>query len=223
MNQFFTPYQDYPVAFVAELTTLLPLVVGLFYLRSLQRDLKLLLFLFFIFFARDISSNFLASLEENNLFVYNFSSILEIFFLAFIFYYNTSIKSKKYRRIIIYVGIICLTSSLLLYTRDDFSAGDFTIVRIYGMILTAAFFERTLSEVSVKNILKYPMFWVGSGFLLYFCGTFFIFLLSNEILSRYAERDVFKLYWDTSLLFYMMLCLLSSIGIYASRYDNNLS
>jgi hypothetical protein len=223
MDQFFTPFREYPVAFVAELTTLLPLVIGLFYLRSLQQDLKLLLFLFFIFFVRDISSNFLASLKENNLFVYNLSSVLEIFFLAFIFYCNTSIKSKIYRRIIIYGGIICLLTSVLLYTRDDFSAGDFTIVRIYGMTLTAAFFERILSEVAVKDILKYPMFWVGSGFLLYFCGTFFIFLLSNEVLSKYAERDVFKLYWDTSLLFYMVFCLLSSIGIHASQYDNNLS
>lgn len=221
MSQFFTPFQDYPVAFIAELTTLLPIVVGLFYFRSLQRDLKILMILFLFFFIRDISSNSLAYHKENNLFIYNFFSILEILFLALIFRFNPDIKSKNYRRIIELGGIICFIASILLYTRDNFSAGDFTVLRLYGIILTAAFFERVLSEVAVKNILKYPMFWVGSGFLLYFCGTFFIFLLSSEVLSRYADRDVFKLYWYTNLVFYIIFCLLSSIGLWISKYGKD--
>ncbi|PRY23251.1 hypothetical protein CLV58_1428 [Spirosoma oryzae] len=223
MHQFFTPYQEYPVAFVAELITLLPVVLGSFYFRSLNHDIRFLVVLFFLFFIRDISSNFLAYFQINNLFIYNLFSILELVFLSLIFCYDDTIKVENYRRVIRWLGIACILASVFLYTRSDFSTGDFVIVRLYGIFLTIFFFERALSDVAVKNIVKYPMFWVASGFLLYFCGTFFIFLLSSEVLSSHAEKDTFTLYWDTNLIFYIIFCLLSSVGIYVNRYANNIS
>lgn len=223
MSQFFTPYQDYPIAFIAELITLLPLLIGLFRIYSLKRDTQFVLLLFVFFFLRDTSSNALAAVKENNLFIYNTFSFLEIIFLALIFYHNTKIHSSLYKRIILWGALICLSTSIVLYTKDDFSVGDFTTVRLYGIVLTVTFFERVLSEVVVKNILTYSMFWVSSGFLLYFCGTFFIFLLSDKVLSRNAPHAIFQLYWDTNLIFYIVLCLLSSVGIWMSKYDHNVS
>jgi len=63
------------------------------------------------------------------------------------------------------------------------------------------------------------MFWINSGWLLYFCGTFFIFLLSDKVLSRKAQPEIFQQYWDTNLIFYIFFCLLASIGIWFSKYD----
>ena len=219
MNQFFTPYQDYPIAFIAELITLLPIIIGLFRIHSSKYEIKFLVLFFFCFFAKDVLSNMLAFRKENNLFIYNLFSFIELLFLAVFFYANHRIHSEKYRRIIVLGGILALIVNLFSYTRSDFSAGNFTIVRLYGILITITFFERLLSELRIKNILSYSMFWINSGLLLFFCGTFFIFLLSDKVLSSKARPDIFQQYWDTNLIFYILFCLLASIGIWLSKYD----
>lgn len=221
MSRFFSPYQDYPIAFIAELITLLPILIGLFRIVSIKYEIRLLLVLFILFFLRDILSNLLASVKENNLFIYNIFSFIELFFLALIFYNNPRIHSSRYRKTIVWGVVISLFLGLLFYSKSDFSIIDFTIVRLYGILITIVFFERVLSEVRIKNILTYSMFWINSGWLLYFCGTFFIFLLSDKVLSRKAQPEIFQQYWDTNLIFYIFFCLLASIGIWFSKYDQD--
>lgn len=221
MSQFFTPYQDYPIAFIAELITLLPILIGLFRILSIKHEIKFLLILFVLFFLRDILSNLLASIKENNLFIYNIFSFIELFFLALIFYNSPKIHSPRYKKFIVFGVIVSLVIGLLFYNKNDFSIIDFTVVRLYGILIAVIFFERVLSEVRIKNILTYSMFWINSGFLLYFCGTFFIFLLSDKVLSRKAQPEIFQQYWDTNLIFYIFFCLLASVGIWFSKYDQN--
>lgn len=219
MNQYFTPYQEYPIVSIAELITLLPILIGLFHFYSSKRDIKLLIIFFVCFFIRDILSNKLAYAKENNLFIYNLFSFVELSFLALIFYTNDKIHSVNYKRIIIIGFMSALIINLFFYSTNDFSPGNFTLVRLYGMVITITFFGQILSEVNIKNILTYSMFWINSGLLLFFCGTFFIFLLSDKVLSTKAKPDVFQQYWDTNLIFYIVLCVLSSVGIWLSKHD----
>ena len=219
MNQYFTSYQDYPVVSVAEWITLLPLVVGLFYIRSGRRDILFLLLLFFGSFCRDIWSNILADAHENNLFVYNLFSFFELLILAGFFYSNHEIRSTRYKKTVVWGATVTIGLNLFFYSTEDFSTISFTTTRLYGILVVLAFFERVLSELTIKKIYSYSLFWINSGLLLYFCGTFFIFLLSNKVLSKTVDHSVFQRYWDRSLLFYMVLCILSSIGIWLSKYD----
>lgn len=220
MNKYFTSYQDYPIASIAEWITLLPLVIGLFFFRSGKRDILFLLILFGGFFCRDIWSNILASSHENNLFIYNIFSFLELILLACFFYNNHEICAKRYKKIVIWGAIVALIIDSFFYSTENFSVVNFTVARFYGVIMIMGFFERVLSELTIKRIYLYPLFWTNSGLLLYFCGTFFIFLLGNEVLSNTVKYDVFKQYWDISLLFYIVLCVLASVGIWLSKYDH---
>ena len=219
MNQYFTSYQEYPIVSIAELITLLPILIGLFHFHSSKRDINFLVIFFVCFLIRDVLSNKLADVKENNLFIYNFFSFVELLFLALIFYTNDRIHSVIYKRIIIVGFLSASIINLFFYSENDFSTGNFTIVRLYGIVITITFFGQILSEVNIKNILAYSMFWINSGLLLYFCGTFFIFLLSDKVLSSKAKPEVFQQYWDTNLIFYIVFCLLSSVGIWLSRFD----
>ena len=75
-----------------------------------------MILLFLLFFARDISSNILASRKENNLFVYNLFSFVELAALALIFYSNAKIHSVKYRQIIGWGLVIALLTDVVFYT-----------------------------------------------------------------------------------------------------------
>lgn len=219
MIQFFTPYQEYPIASLSELITLLPILIGLYYFRSTKIEIKLLVILFICFFIRDIYSNNLAYLKVDNIFIYNIFSFLELFFLALIFYSNSKIRSVKYKQIIVWGAATSLLIDVFFYSKNDFSVENFTIVRLYGILIIMAFYERVLSELNIKNILTYSMFWISSGLLLYYSGTFFIFLLGDIVLSTKSKPEVFHHYWNMNLLFYMFFCLLASIGIWFSKYD----
>lgn len=219
MEHLFTSFEEYPVAFIAEIITLLPLLTGLLFLKYTKNENKLLVAFFFLVFLRDISSNILAYSRTNNLFIYNLFSFVELIFLALLFYTNRRIASTTYRKAIIWGGLLAFLLNCLFYSTTDFSIGNFSTVRVYGLFLILIFFERVLAEMNVKNIVLYSMFWVSSGLLLYFCGTFFIFLLSDKVLSKDARPDIFRQYWYTNLIFYILFCVLASIGIWLSRYD----
>lgn len=219
MDRFFTSYQEYPVVSIAELITLLPIIIGLFSFYSSEYKIKFLVILFICFFVRDISSNILAYSKQNNLFLYNIFSIIELFFLALIFFNDEKVHSINYKRMIIWGVIVASCIDIFFYSKYDFSIGNFTVVRLYGLLVTVTYFVNILSELNVKNILTYSMFWINSGFLLYFCGTFFIFLLSDKVLSSKVDTKVFQQYWDTNLIFYIFFCLLASVGIWFSKYD----
>ena len=219
MDLFFSPYRTYPIAFVAELITLLPIVVGLFRLNYNKYGVKLLILFFLCVFIRDITSNIYANHGDNNLFIYNLFSFFELIFLTLFFLNNPRIHSRKYRQVIIWGGSLAVLINSFFYSRTDFSVGNFSIVRVYGLLLILLFFERVLSELTIKNIITYSMFWVSTGLLLYFCGTFFIFLLSDKVLSKEAKPEIFQQYWDTNLVFYILFCVLASIGIWFIKYD----
>lgn len=219
MDLFFSSYRAYPIAFVAELITLLPIVIGLFRLSYNKKQVGLLILFFLCVFIRDIISNIFANYGNNNLFIYNLFSFCELVFLAFFFVNNPRIHSRKYRQVIIWGGGVALLLNSFFYSKNDFSVENFSIVRIYGLFLILLFFERVLSELTIKNIIIYSMFWVSTGLLLYFCGTFFIFLLSDKVLSKDAKPEVFQQYWDTNLVFYILFCVLASIGIWFSKFD----
>lgn len=220
MNRFFTSYQDYPLDSISEIITLLPIIVGLFRFRYLKVSAKFLLVFFLLHFARDIISNAYASLGQNNIFVYNYFSYLEIG-MTWVIFYTTPADSITYKRSITIGLIIALLVSGFFYENDEFSVANYVIVRLYGLSILLPFFYLMLAESRVKNILHYPMFWFSTGFLLYLCGTFFIFLFGKEVLSIDTDHVIFDQYWQVVLLFYIVFCLCCSTGIWFSKQDQD--
>lgn len=218
MDRFFTPFSLFPLQSLQELITLLPIVAGLFSFRFISRSHLYVMLYFVATFLLNMITNILAYEDKNNLYVYNFFPAVEVLLLAGT-YYSLPITQKTYRQLIKWVTGFTLLIIGLFYQTQAFSVGDFTAVRLFGIFLTLLFFRNILLELSIRNILLYSMFWISSGFLVYWCATFFLFLMSNEVLSAHTEISIFANYWNSNIIAYIVLCLLASIGLWLSRFD----
>ncbi len=219
MDRIIYLFQRHPLNFIAESFSLLPLIIGIIFWRQVNKEVKYLTLFFALNFVKDFTSDIFAYYNESNLFIYNTFSLIEIFFLAAVYYNVNELDSKFYKKLVLYGCIVSLISNILLLRANEFSAGSFTVTRIYGIFVILIFYYHLLSKLYVNNIMFYSMFWISAGLLLHYSGTFFIFLLGDVVLSTKSKPEVFQQYWNTNLLFYILFCLLSSIGILFSKND----
>lgn len=189
------------------------------YWRLANKEVKYLTIYFFLIFVRDFTSNVFAYYRESNLFIYNIFSIVEIIFLYSLFYKIWGVTSETYKKQVLFGGVIALLIGISLFKTDEFSSWSFTVTRIYGISNVMGFYYQLLVKLNIKNIIYYSLFWISAGLLLYQSGTFFIFLLGDVVLSTKSKPEIFRQYWDTNLIFYIVFCLLASVGIWFSKYD----
>lgn len=219
MDRIIYLFQKHPLNFVAESISLIPLLIGIIFWPRVNREVKYLTLFFALNFVKDFTSDIFAYYNESNLFIYNIFSLVEIAFLAAVFYNVKELDSRFYKKLILYGCLISLLLNVIFLKTNEFSSGSFTITHVYGISIILVFYYHLLSKLYVSNIMFYSMFWISAGLLLYYSGTFFIFLLGDVVLSTKSKPEIFQQYWDTNLLFYILFCLLSSIGIWFSKND----
>lgn len=157
--------------------------------------------------------------SKGNIWLYDIGGFLAVLFISRHFYQLLDSKLKKRT-------VIVLTIINLLYA----VVRQFTIegVRLFDSIGTSFFsasvavyvfmyFHQVLKNVTEANILKDFNFWLCSSYLLYFVGSFIIFInyhrLTTKILKTYTqeERDLLMALWGVHnvLLFAGALLLLT--------------
>ncbi|CCH02947.1 hypothetical protein FAES_4948 [Fibrella aestuarina BUZ 2] len=76
-------------------------------------------------------------------------------------------------------------------------------------------FYKLLNELSARRLDKQPIFWINTGFLLYFAGSLFFLLFSNVVLYDSNQTLKFAVFALHVLLIVMMHVLIS-IGLWFS-------
>lgn len=156
--------------------------------------------------------------EMNNIWAYDLVGIAGSVFIGLYFYRILQSAAKK-------KTVITLTTIFFLYViiRNATLSGPRLFDSIGYAILSASvaayvfmYFHQVLKNVSEVNILKEFSFWLSSGYLFYFIGSFIIFVsyhyFTLKILKTYTseERDILTALWGLHnvLLFLSALSLL---------------
>lgn len=217
LERLFNLYLEHPLELIHDLCTIVPIFLGLFYADTKKKEIRFLILFFTILFVRNLISNVYAAHKINNIFLYNFIGFIEV--ITFSLLYYVCINRLIYKKIIIIGGAIVTVTNIIFWENNEFSAGIFTITRIYGLFLALLYFMELLAEMKVKNILKHFLFWISSGIIIQSTGTIIIFLFSKIILSTQTTPVTFFIYWNFILGTYIAFCLFSSIGFWVSKYD----
>lgn len=71
---------------------------------------------------------------------------------------------------------------MLLFTGPDWISHDKKIlIAAVAIIFSLAYFFRLMKETPSVPIKSLPMFWISSGYLIYFSGTMMLFKMSDFI------------------------------------------
>lgn len=196
-----------------------PLLYFLFAKRQCAIELKAILPYIFLTF---ISS--LYELLGTLTFGWNVSYwfvVYDILDFSCVFYFFYIILQKKYSRI--FAAFIVLFTALCYYLYLHYDINDFLIVNNYFkgfitffvLLFSILWFVKMFAEVYVDNLLNNSTFYFISGFILYHCGTLFLFLLSNYIYK--ANSVLFQSYWVVNIVLNFVLRSLLLVGLWKAK------
>jgi len=160
----------------------------------------------------DIVSFGLAEYGVSNIFLFHGYSWVE-FFLVVIFYYRIT-PTKSWRVMLFALSasfvFISILSLILFQGFGEFNS----LQRVVEAALIGAILVRYLTETFKRNdtTLRNPFFIQTAGFLLYFCGTLFLFSLGTEILNPDSDQI-----WMIHLVFNILLNISFTLTLWKAR------
>jgi hypothetical protein len=143
-------------------------------------------------------------------------------FLAINYFYHKLIQTKFQ----VLNNLFLLAFILLCYILFvNYQIKDFLIISTYFkgfitlfvLLFSVLWFIKIFQEVYVDNLLKNSIFYFVSGFILYYCGTLFLFLLSNYILK--VDTGSLHSYWMVNVILNLILRILLLIGLWKAKVD----
>jgi hypothetical protein len=83
------------------------------------------------------------------------------------------------------------------------------------IIFSILWFVQKFDEMEEENLLQNPNFYFVSGLIICYCGTLFLFLMSNHIYT--TNKSVFPYYWLLNLILNLVLRTLLIVGVWKAR------
>ena len=193
---------------------LLPLVFFfLFKLNSHQKTLRVILF-YILYCIVNQALSFYLQLVRSESFLYLLHSVTIIEYSFFCYFIYLIIPNNLIKRLIPFLWaffVIFATIDYFFYnTRQDFDSLSIGIETIIVILLCAYYL---LSQVKGANsLLIYSTFdfWVIITFLLYFSGTFFLYLFTDRMLKSHEFQ---KIYFIINISFNIMKNLLLCVAM----------
>src|SRR5690606_18657047 len=107
-----------------------------------------------------------------------------------------------------------MVNSLFFQKLTEFNTKALSLECLLVVILCVMCFYKMITELTVKEPEKKPVFWINTGFLFYFAGNIVLFTLSNVVLKE--NMDFNYLSWGLHALLTVILQIFIGIGLWHS-------
>ena len=222
IERLFHLIEKYPLNLVSHLFSLLPIVLGLTFFNCLSKSYRLVLLLFALYFISDTYSLWLVMARVSTYPIQNLQPLFEISIVTAV--YLNSFRKNETEKWVKLAAILSAIIIIFSYRQNTISTVGLTTQRLFETVVVLLYFNKILIEARVKNILFHSMFWLSSGLLIYSAGTFFFSLFSSYLYSDTITNEEFDPFWKLNQILFIILCLMSSVGIWVCRYEtDNLS
>lgn len=198
--------------FVSALSILAPTIVGTVFYSRLIPVIRILYVFVIITLALDILAGILFAYGINNMFLFHLYSFIEFSVIALI-YYRLS-PTALWRKLIIRFFIIFQTFSIvsLLFFENvtKFNAIQHYAEMLLLSLVFIAYMIRLHATLPEKTLIRSPFFILTASWLIYFSGTFCLFIYGDELLSDeknnyWLIHDVFNIFLNVSYTFVLWL------------------
>lgn len=164
---------------------LVPIAIGMLYVRSYSFTIRLLFIFVCITGLLELVSGVMMSFGVNNLILFHLHVYLEFIFISVIFY--LTYDSFFWRAVSLSFLAIFLVYSFINITFYEglqlFNSNQRYIEGLMIIFMCAGYFISLMRRPIHRYLEKQPMFWLTSGFLIYFSGTLYLFLFSKELMA----------------------------------------
>lgn len=216
------------IATLSDYSILVPVLVILIY-RDQNPSNKLLIAVVFVTFVRNLASvvieyvRYDLDLGLNTLFFYNWHNI--IFFSLIVCIYYKELKNRHLKLFLLGALVVFLAlafvdySTLTYWNVDRFNKLSYPVSGFFSIIFLLLYFYQLLKELSVPNLSAYPLFWFSTGALMYFSGTFLMYLLVQNFTKN---PELGRLYWPIDAFLSIVFNLLIGLALIKNSSRDNL-
>ena len=191
-----------------------------------QKDLKVfflyaisvVIFLMLTLFFRDFLSDKTTSLLFRRLF-----PIAEFALLSIYYYINYSYKKKLYLFIVsnFIFTIVSLTDLFINPGKKSFYL-PLAFECLFFVLIILYYFYEMMKFIESIPIYKLPSFWISIAFLIYFSGTFFLYLSYYSVLNDPEFRKQYQIiYGSVTIIKNILLCIGVFVYKSISTFENN--
>lgn len=194
-----------------------PMLVGLFRFRHLGGAMKAMACYAFLGGVVQFSSSYLNAQKLNNLWLLHLYTPME--FACIVWFYSQVLhgflKKSVFVGLSLGFAVLSALNSAFLQDIDTFNTYARSLEGILVIVLCLLWCYRTLEEMKIKRLEDDPVFWVNTGFLLYFSGNVLLFAFSNYIVG--INRALNLYIWAFHALFSILVYFFITIGLWKAK------
>ncbi len=199
---------------IASYFFLVPLGISVLYRHNLNAEQKILRWVIYISSGTQLIFRTLWHFEINNLPLFHIYPLIELTLLSIL--YQKALKSFfPVRTVPVLSGtvlIFSLINSLFIQSIFIFNSNAITLESGVLIIYSISYFIRLLKDPPVEYLDRKPMFWINCAVLIYFSGSFMIFMYSNYMLPK--PKEVQMVLWSIHAVLNIVMYLLYSIALW---------
>ena len=220
------PYIRY-FFFIAGVSEILPLILFFFRKQKKSKELALVFTFQLVGFLSEITF----AIIQKKVSVNNASIILDLFtvvavlILAFLF--QTILFSIKFRKIILYSSLALSAYIVVKFfiSRSEFTFNSINVAALAILVIVWSiifFYEQLTKPTDVTQLFLYssPSFWIVTAYLIYFAGTFFLFIYSQHKKIE-PGTEFFIQYSLINGVFRLLKNILLSVAMFTKTDSNN--
>jgi hypothetical protein len=170
-----------------------------------------------IFFqaAQQVSVNFFKNAGVNQ--IGNGFVLFEAVLLSLVFFFAVeAVKLRKVTMFFIIGYVVFYAVSIQFFYTNSHAMMRFAR-DIIMVLLSVGYFFYLINKLPEKDILRFPMFWINTGILIFFSGTSILSLMLNYIVN--VLGDDLKFFWTFRNFFRFGFCLMLSYACWLD-YQN---
>jgi hypothetical protein len=197
---------------------LLSVGMALFRFRYLRGPLRWVGFYLLLACLGEVASDITAHvLHVPNLYLLHIYTVLEFNLIAlfYVVFFGHFYPRSLMLSLMFAFTLLAILNSLFVQPITSFNTYARALESILIIGLTLLCFYKILIELVTKRLDKHPVFWINTGFLLYFAGNLFLFVLSNALLKN-PNPALSYLPWGLHALLMVWMHLLISVGLWFS-------
>lgn len=206
------------LTYVSIFSVIIPLICCGLKFKTLDPVLRVLFFYLIISLLSEGISYFI-SINNNipNYAVQHVYTVLECACIAWIYRLRfDSVRTKNMISVLFLLFLAIAIFRLIVaghLNKQDSLLSTFESLFVIG--LACGYFYKLMRELTISNLNEYYFFWINSGFLIYFCMLFFLFLFDSYL--EKCDLSIYYFLYSLHLITNITYHVLQSIGIWKVR------
>ena len=196
---------------------LISVIMALIRFRQMTGPLRFIGLFICLAVLGEVVADYTSTRHMPNLYLLHIYTILEFNILALFYFSLFGYFYPRWLVPLLMVGftVLAVLNSLFLQPLSTYNTYTRGLEGLLMIALSLLCFYQMLAELTTKRLDRSPIFWINTGFLLYFAGNLFLFILSNALLKE-PNQTLSFMSWGLHSLLMVLMHLFISLGLWFS-------